>query len=405
MVLAIAPAQAQTFSVIHTFSGGGDGYQPYAGLTVDAGGHLYGTTTEYTGGTVFVMKPTNGNWVLNTVLRFDVSDGLIPYSKVVFGPGGSMFGTTLEGGSNFNCEFGCGTVYNIRPPQSVCTAVSCPWSGRAIFSFTRDLEGGDPYSVDPVFDQSGNQYGTTALGGTVGVGVVYKLTHSGGSWTETVLHDFTLSGSDGGFPGSGVILDQEGNLYGTTAYGGDFGYGTVYRVSPSGSNWITTTLYSFHGADDGTYPNAALTFDQAGNLYGATAAGGSGGGGTAFKLSPSGGGWSFSLIYSLVGQISGVDFPGPYNALAIDSTGSLYGAAYLDGASGKGSIFKLTPAGDNWSCTSLHDFTGGSDGANPRGGVTLDGNGNLYGTTIYGGSLQGDNCQGIGCGVVWKIAP
>ncbi len=401
-MLATRPAPAQTYSVIHAFSGGGDGYQPWAGLTLDSGGNLYGTTTEYTGGTVFKMKRANGSWVLSTLLSFNGLDGLIPYSRAVFGPNGTLYGTTLEGGNSLGCEFGCGTVYNLRPPRTACESFSCPWTGTAIQSFSRGMDGGDPNSVDPIFDQAGNLYGTTATGGTAGVGVVFELTKSGGGWSETVLHNF--SGPDGAYPYSGVIMDQAGNLYGTTGYGGQFSQGSVYRLSPSGSGWTLTTLYSFKGTTDGSHPSAALIFDPSGNLYGSTVVGGSGGGGTVFELSPSGGGWTFSLLVSLVGSINNDYYPGPINALAMDANGSLFGSALGDGAYQYGSIFKLTPSNGSWTYTSLYDFTNGDDGANPIGGVIVDTNGNLYGTTAFGGA-RGGNCYGGGCGVVWEITP
>jgi uncharacterized repeat protein (TIGR03803 family) len=354
------------------------------------------------GGTVFEMKPLNGNWFFSTIFNFDITDGWIPLGRVVFGPGGSMFGTTWEGGNTLNCfEFGCGVVYNIRPPRTACNSSNCPWTGTAILSFDA-YSGERPDLVDPVFDQAGNLYGTATTGGSSNIGVVFKLTRSNGTWTETVLHDF--SGPDGAYPGSGVIFDQAGNLYGTTGGGGQFDLGTVYRLSPSGSGWTLTTLYSFRGIRDGEYPEATLVFDGAGNLYGATLVGGPGGGGTVFRLSPSGGGWSFSVLYSFTGHVLNESDPGVYNALVLDAAGNLYGADYADTPNGYGSIFKLTPSNGSWTYTSLHDFTGGSDGANPIGGVNFDTNGNLYGTTLSGG-IQGGNCSAVGCGVVWEITP
>lgn len=396
----ISAMHAQTFSVIHAFSGGGDGYQPYAGLTIDQAGNLYGTTTEYVGGTAFKMRQVNGGWVLYPLSNI----ALIPYSRVVFGPGGALFGTTLEGGTSEFCEFGCGSVYALTPQQTVCETVSCPWIQTYIHSFTDGADGGNPNLVDPVFDAEGNLYGTAAIGGSAGVGVVYEMTRSDdGSWNETVLHNFT--GPDGGYPYSGVIFDHAGNLYGTTGYGGSYGNGTVYELSPDGSGWTLTTLYDFQGTTDGSTPSATLISDQAGNLYGATIVGGAHGGGTVFKLSPSGGSWNFSLLYSLTGQETQTSYPGVFNALAQDAAGNLYGAAYTEGAHGNGAIFKLTPTNGTWTYTSLHDFTGGSDGANPFGGVNFDSHGNLFGTTVLGGMTGGENCDSQGCGVVWEITP
>ena len=206
VLFAVQSAQAQTFQVIHTFSGGGDGYQPYSGLTIDRGGHLYGTTSEYVGGTVFEMKRVSGNWVLNTLLTFNGTDGLIPYSKVVFGTSGALFGTTFEGGTSLNCD-----TY--------------------------------PYAR-LTMDAAGSLYGTTSyffgpesyLGGDGSEGSVFKLAFSGGSWTYIDLHDFD-GGHDGGGPFGSVILDPNGNVYGTGTSGGTVlycsgGCGVVWEITP-----------------------------------------------------------------------------------------------------------------------------------------------------------------------------
>jgi len=140
---------------------------------------------------------------------------------------------------------------------------------------------------------------------------------------------------------------------------------------------------------------AGLIFDQAGNLYGSASSGGSGNGGTVFELMPSNGNWNFNLLYSLSG--SGGSRNGPLRSLTMDAAGNLYGTTYSDGAYGAGSVFKLKPSNGAWTYTDLYDFTGGDDGANPYGGVTLDANGNLYGTTAFGGASD--------AGVVWEITP
>jgi len=407
LAMSVVPAlHAQTYNVIHTFSGNGDGYQPYAGLTQDSSGRLYGTTSEYVSGTVFQMKRVNGSWILSTLYNFSTmngNDGLIPYSEVVFGAHGTLYGTTLEGGTSANCEFGCGAVYNLKPPSTVCKTVICFWNSIPIHSFTDGPDGGNPNST-PVFDSQNNLYGTAALGGTAGIGVAYEMTESsGGTWTQTVIHNFT--GADGAYPYATLVFDLAGNLYGTTGYGGQFNQGTIFRLSPSGSGWNLTTLYSFHGSTDGAQPNGGVILDSAGNLYGATAEGGSDGGGTVYELSPSRGSWNFSLLYSLAGRSDGTYYPGPVNALAMDGRGNLYGTALLDGAFNHGSAFELTPSNGSWTYTSLHDFTGGTDGSDPIGSVLLDGTGNIYGTAAFGGA-ENNNCfGGPGCGVVWEITP
>jgi uncharacterized repeat protein (TIGR03803 family) len=212
--------------------------------------------------------------------------------------------------------------------------------------------------------------------------VVFKLTHSGGSWTESVLYRFT-GGNDGGNPYSGVIFDNAGDLYGTCYLGGGAGsLGTVYELTPSG--WTERTLTDFSGGSGS--PIGGLTFDAQSNLYGTGFVGG-----TVFELMPSGGNWIFSLIYSFDG------FDGPFGSPTVDATGSLYGANATGGAYDLGFVFKLTPSNGGWTFTDLYDFTGGNDGGFPVSNVILDGHGNLYGTTFLGGTGGG--------GVVWEITP
>ncbi len=156
--------------------------------------------------------------------------------------------------------------------------------------------------------------------------------------------------------------------------------GSVFKLSPSGGGWTEQVIYSFQGGSDGAYPTGGLIIDQSGNLYGSTNKGGTGGGGTVFKLTPSGGGWNYSLVYSFTGNTS----CGPFAPLSMDTAGSLYGTTFCDGANNLGNIFKLTPSGGSWTYSSLHDF-GGSDGAYPYSNVTIDAAGNLYGTASGGG--------------------
>ena len=396
MVLPTQPLQAQTFKVIYAFTAGTDGYQPYAGLTLDRGGNLYGTTTDYTGpGTVFRLKPTNGTWILNTLHNFNGNNGDMPQARVVFGPGGILYGTTPYGGS-----FGYGTVYSLGPPATACVTVTCPWTETVLYSFTGGLDGLVPWLVDPVFDHQGDLYGTTEAGGTGqggASGVVFKLTPSNGEWRESVIHNFTATDH----PYSGVIFDLAGNLYGTTTNGGLYTFGNVFQLAPSGSGWTATDIYDFQGGSDGAVPLGGLMVDRSGNLFGTTTTNQfSNGGGTVFELAQSGANWTFALVYGLSGSGGG----GPAGNLVMDAAGNLYGTTYTDGAYQFGSVFKLTPRNGGWTYTSLHDFTDGDDGGLPFGGPTMDGNGNLYGTTTTGG-MRGGNCPTFGCGVVWEITP
>ena len=415
---AAQTAQAQTYRVIHNFTGGNggrDGAIPENGLTRDNAGNLYGTTLHggngpCTGddglsgcGTVFQLKHVGSGWIFNPIYNFGGgSDGAGPWGRVIFGPDGNLYGTTTAGGEG-DCQnygySGCGTVYRLSPPAHMCGAFSCPWTETTLYRFSGSLTGVLPNDT-VVFDQSGSLYGTTYYGG-LGRGVVYKLTLSGGGWTESVIYNFG-SGGDAGGPLTGLTIDHAGNLYGTTNGGGGYGYGTVYGLTPSGSGWAENVLYSFQNGSDGGGSAAGLILDNSGNLYSATALGGAGGGGVVFELTPSDGSWAFNLLYALPGSGG---YEGPSDILAMDAVGNLYGTTQGNPSMGTyGTVFKLTPSGGGWTYTALHVFPGGSDGSRPRSNVVFDANGNLYGTTSFGGtgSCTGDN---PGCGVVWEITP
>jgi uncharacterized repeat protein (TIGR03803 family) len=262
------------------------------------------------------------------------------------------------------------------------------WTETVLYGFTGHGDGANPSFGDVAFDQAGNLYGTTQYTNEdpPGNGVIYELTPSFGGWTQSVAYAF-MGGNDGWDPNSGVVVDKARNLYGTTTAGGIYGWGTVYELTPSGSGWSEKILYNFTGGTDGGGPYADLIFDSAGNLYGVTSEFGSGNSGTVFELMPSGGDWTFSLLYSFEGS------GGSDARLAMDAAGNLYGTTQTS-ASGHGTVFKLSPGSGGWTYTLLHNFTG-PDGSGPHGGVVLDEDGNLFGTAPEGGTY--------GYGVVWEI--
>jgi uncharacterized repeat protein (TIGR03803 family) len=396
--LTLTPtAEAQTYNVIHNFTGGSDGANPIAGLTVDAAGSLYGTASVGGGwgvGTVYRLVHSGSSWTLYTLYYFKgltrtTQDGGLPYSRAVMGPNGVLYGTTHNGGAGEECNqlHGCGVIYSLEPRAGNMLA---PWEETVLYAFGGN-NGANPDYGDVVFDHAGNLYGTTRNGGTYGQGAVYELTSGGGSWTEAVLHSFTGL-PDGGTPLNGPVFDQAGNLYGTTNAGGANGWGTVYRMTFSASVWTENILHSFQNGSDGQGPAGNLVFDPSGNLYGATEMGGTGRGGTVFKLTPStDGSWNLSALYGFIGTGSG----GSYRTVVMDSAGNLYGTSSGDGVNQWGSVFKLTRSGSGWIYSSLHDFTGGADGGMPFGSVAFDAMGNLYGTASVGGAY--------GDGVVFEI--
>jgi len=393
LVACSQTAQAQTFNVLYAFGAGGDGASPWAGVTLDRNGNIYGTTVEAghgNAGTVYELKNHNGTWLLTALHEFLPAngDGAYPLSRVVFGPDGRLYGTTSGGGASGYW----GTVYTLSPPVTFCRSVQCYWDETIIYSFNGTQGGGDPGWADPVFDRSGNLYGTAQQGGQDAFGVVYELTRSGGTWTESVLHSFSIP--EGISPAGSVTFDHAGNIWGTTTSGEQgSAYGSIFELSPSGSGWTSNIVHLFQGGpNDGASSYSGLTVDASGNIYGTTAFGGHNGSGAAFQLTASGGGWNYGLGYT--GFTGGT---GPWGTMVMDAAGNFYGTSLFAGAHGYGAVFKLTPSNGGWTYTSLHDFTGGNDGQHPYGGVTFDANGNLYGTAADGGRY--------GRGVVWEIVP
>jgi uncharacterized repeat protein (TIGR03803 family) len=378
LAMMIPLSQAQTFSAIHSFTGGSDGGIPLDGLMIDKAGNLYGTGS-YGGpggyGVVFKVNPTGKETVLHGFTGG--TDGAKPEASLIMDAIGNLYSTTTAGGAS-----GAGTVFKVGRYGKETV----------LYSFTGGTDGANPEAA-LVMDGVGNLYGTTTAGGSAGNGTVFKLVHppkEGGKWREKVLYSFG-QGTDGTVPVAGVTLVR-GNLYGTTSAGGTYGYGTVFELKPSKSGWTETILYNFQGGNDGDVPYAGLIVDPSGNLYGAATGGGTGAGGTIFELSPSNGAWTFTVLYN----IPGWTLSGPFRDLMMDASGNLYGTTHCDGSYSDGTVYKLTPSGGTWTYTSLHEFSG-SDGYFSYSNLVFDQSGNLYGTVSVGGANN--------YGVVFKIKP
>jgi uncharacterized repeat protein (TIGR03803 family) len=380
------PAHAQSLTVLHNFNGFPDGRSPKTGLSMDGAGNLYGTTT-YGGdpdcdngggcGTVFSLKHETSGWILGVLQTFTGTNGLYPLGRVVFGPEGALYGTVAAGGP----PPAYGLIFRLSLPPNICRSVTCPWTETQLYNFQGLSDGVQPES-EVLFDQAGNFYGTAEAG--AGHGVVYKMTRSGSGWSYGVIYYFTGS-PDGQEPIAGLTFDQAGNLYGTTWSGGTQNYGSVYQLTPSGGSWQETVLHSFPSAGF-VSPYAGVTLDQAGNLYGGTAANGSAYRETVYDLSPASG--RFTTL-NMIGNSVLAD-------LTFDSAGNLYGTFSSDTFGECGEVFELSPQGGDWIYRTIHSFQG-SDGCQPASTVLIDANGNMFGTTTKGGTYND--------GVVWEITP
>jgi uncharacterized repeat protein (TIGR03803 family) len=337
-------------------------------------------------GTVFELTPkAGGGWTETTLhsFNFNGTDGYYPAASVVVDASGNVYGTTFNGGTGGCTEgglpIGCGVVFELTPQ-----AGGSGWTETVLHNFTGNFVDGSNPSANLIFDGSGNLYGTTAAGGTFGEGTVFELLPNGDAgWIENVLYSFENTGSDGTGPEASLMFDSAGNLYGTTA-GDSSGLGTVFELMPvAGGAWTEKIIYVF-GATGGYLPLAGLIIDKAGNLYGTTFFGGTYGDGTAFELSPEvGGNWNLTTLQNF--NISGDSGAYLYGGLILDSKGNLYGTTFRGGSSDEGTVFELSRAGSGaWREKVLYSFS--NSGYQPHAGVISDAAGNLYGTTYGGGT-------------------
>jgi uncharacterized repeat protein (TIGR03803 family) len=341
---------------------------------------------------------------------FHGKDGLAGGS-VMLDSDGSLYGTASGGGTG-SCPFpGCGVIFRLEP------GADGKWQETVLHDFAGS-DGRFPNGT-LVADNDGNLYGTTVYGGPngcsgLGCGVAFELKRgTGGKWTYEILHLFFQQIGDGAQPYAGLIFDSKGNLYGTTSVGGNTsactgGCGVVFELSPVGEGqWTETVLYTFQG-HDGDGPYGPVTFDSSGNLYGTTIHGGAHGGGTVFKLTPGGQGWTDAVLHSF--NFDTKDGYEPTYGVTFDSKGNLYGTTRFGGTNGGqgwGIAFELTPAGGgSWKETILHTFDRAKFGGGyVTSGLVLDQQGNLYGTTAWGGGYDCPSGGGLGCGTVFRLTP
>jgi uncharacterized repeat protein (TIGR03803 family) len=386
LIAATQPAQAQTESVVYDFLFG-TGAGPNSTLLM-AGDNLYGTTRgggRWERGVIFSVNTTTDS---ETVLHSFNGPAYAHPNGLIWGIGKYVFIGTTPG-------FGFrpyGTVYAMGHGAKR----GHPFRGLYSFNKSQGANGSSPVSPLAI-DSAGSIYGVTTFGGSHGGGEIFEITRPGAA---TILYSFAGGAADGANPYSGLVLDPEGNLYGTTSHGGSGtgcsgGCGVVYKFAPDGTE---TVLYNFTGGADGADPQASLVLDGAGNLYGTTYQGGGAGCsgvgcGTVFKVTPGG---TETVLYSFAGGLDGAQ---PFPGVILDAAGNLYGTTYDGGGSGCGgdgcgTVFKVTPSGSE---TILYSFTGGADGGLPMAGLVMDGQGNLFGTASTGGF--------DGFGVVFEVTP
>jgi uncharacterized repeat protein (TIGR03803 family) len=400
-MLCSGSSYAATYKVLKSLTSL-DGIHPEGGLVFDAAGNLYGTSSFGGGplgagyGSVFELEPSNsGPWRERALHIFQRNsrDGEFPHWNPIFDPQGNLYGTTSSGGVD---GYYGGTIFELTPTAQEL------WKETLIYQF-HSYDGYDPNQI--LRDDAGNFYGTTEGGGVHGFyydfGLAYKLTPmEGGGYTQQVLHYFTTADNDGMSPRSNLVQDVAGNFYGTTKGGGLYDQGSVFELSQSVSGgWHEQVIYSFSGKD-GWWPIGSIAIDAAGNIYGTTKFGGTPnsniGPGNLFELSPAGDGtWTEKNIH--VFEANDNDGYQPLGGVTLDADGNLFGTTYGGGPANAGTVFEFSPTDSGvWTGHILHSFNG-VDGGGPSGQLILDNNGNLYGTTAGGGEDYN--------GVVFEITP
>ena len=402
---AFSAAHSQTFDTLYSFTGTPDGSGIGQSNLLDINGTLYGTTSfggVYGFGTIFKVTSSGKETVLYSFTGG--ADGASPSSGLTRDKSGNLYGTTLTGG-DLNCSIingfppGCGVAYKFD--ENGLTP---------LYAFTDAADGAIPQGL--VLDAAGNLYGPAFYGGvtqgcplgSIGCGVIFELSPQGSGWSESVLYSFK-GGADGGVPNGFITRDAAGNLYGGASIGGNVadcsgpGCGVIFKI---GTNHKETVLYAFKGGADGDQPNGSLLMDGKGNIYGTAYAGG--------DLSCSGDGFAVGcgVVFELtaagkevaVHTFKGPDGANPTYGLAVDSKGNGYGTTIYGGSSSFGTVFEVTSKGVE---TVLHNFTGGADGGYPSSGLIVDSQGAFYSNTAEGGDLS---CSPpYGCGTVFKIVP
>lgn len=407
LAFAVAPSSAQTYEVLYNFSTA-TGAQPMGQIAFDKAGNIYGTTEDggsESAGTVFELSPPaapGAAWTETVLYSFSGTDagGYYPVGGITIDKLGNLYGTTTWGGGT-RCN--CGTVFKLEPP----TTPGGAWSYRTLHHFGGwPSDGSDPEAPVTV-NNSGNIFGTTYTGGLYynsseeAGGVAFKLSPQGNGWVETVLWNFGAPG-DASYPMSDLVSDSLGNYYGTSIVGGSAGVGAVFKLSPpsaGGTAWTESVLYSFPlpGSEFGDFPQGSLLIDSHGNLFGTATGSIAFCCSSVFELSPpaSGSAWTIKSLYTFTLASSSY---GPVGLTKDSTAQNLYGVTslfrYYPVAF---QLAKPTGSGGAWTYSQLHAF-GSQDGAGPKTPPLWDTSGNLHGTVWGGGNKGGD-------GAIYEITP
>jgi uncharacterized repeat protein (TIGR03803 family) len=378
-------AAAATETTLHAFTDGSDGGNPDAGLIADSKGNLYSTTLEgggYGYGTVYKLTRPASGWTQTVIYNFQggTGDGAFPYYDLAFDAAGNLYGTTASGGIDWNSPSrGWGTVFELSPSGG-------KWTEKVIHFFATNYR---PLS-GLIINKAGDMFGETGGSATGVGGSIFGMKNESTGWKFETL--FNFDGTDGGVPLAGLIFDNAGNLYGMTGSGGAVCCGTVFELQRGANNtWTNSVLYSFGGLTDGGFPNAPLVSNASGKLYGTTMAGGdlscgsdNEGCGVVFELTLSRGIWTETVLHSFTDSPDGNN---PQAGMTFDKAGNLFGTTTVGGTDGYGTVFELMPqSGGEWKETILYSFTNGNDGAYP-GDALLLGLGNVYSTASGGGEF------------------
>jgi uncharacterized repeat protein (TIGR03803 family) len=386
------PEQYGSFSVIHDFNGT-DGSSP-SGVAIDRAGNLYGQAQSSSGnGTIYKLAQA-ADWALSTLYNFIGGASGSDPQGVIVGANDNLYGAATGGIQNCSNDGYCGFIFGLRPSPTACLTGSCSWTENAVYSFTGPTDAQQGYGL--VSDRAGNLYGVSPSGGTQQQGAVFELTPSIGGWTESILYSFQ-GGASGGYPVD-VIVGNDGNLYGMTAGGGTGGGGVVFQLTPSGGSWTESVLYDIpNNSYSGSNPHSLIQ-DSAGNLYGiyeyspccANTDG------LIFMLTPSNGQWTFTELHHGNQDLDGDDvFPN----MTLDAGGNLWGTGIAyDGCMNTvdyAYIFELGQVNNTWQYWTpvFWSYTYWK----PSGALAMDTQGNLYGTTNW--------CGAYGQGGVWKLSP